>query len=108
MLELLLSPSSALLPEGGLLGFLLRHWLGVAVAVLALGFLLDQLFYVLLCRPQDRWRRRYRAFRAFLTRRFGAPPLPDAPAAPGGHPAPGGQSDAANADGPVIRRAAAR
>lgn len=94
MLDMLLHSSDDLLPTSGILGFLVHNWLAVAVVILVLGFALDQVFYVLLDRPQDRWRRRYRALRAFLTAHFGAPAM-KAPA-----PEP--------ADGPVIHRAGAK
>lgn len=98
MLDMLLNSSDELLPASGFLGFLVHHWLAVAIVILVLGFALDQLFYVLLDRPQDRWRQRYRALRAFLTTHFGAPALKEA-ASEGGGP---------SAEGPVIHRAGAK
>lgn len=98
MLDMLLNSSDELLPASGFLGFLVHHWLAVAIVILVLGFALDQLFYVLLDRPQDRWRRRYRALRAFLTAHFGAPALKEAASEDAGAPA----------EGPVIHRAGAK
>lgn len=98
MLDMLLNSSDELLPASGFLGFLVHHWLAVAIVILVLGFALDQLFYVLLDRPQDRWRQRYRALRAFLTTHFGAPALKEA-ASEGAGP---------SAEGPVIHRAGAK
>lgn len=51
MLDMLLNSSDELLPASGFLGFLVHHWLAVAIVILVLGFALDQLFYVLLDRP---------------------------------------------------------
>lgn len=98
MLDMLLNSSDELLPASGFLGFLVHHWLAVAIVILVLGFALDQLFYVLLDRPQDRWRRRYRALRAFLTTHFGAPALKEAACEDAGP----------SAEGPVIHRAGAK
>ena len=98
MLDMLLNSSDELLPASGFLGFLVHHWLAVAIVILVLGFALDQLFYVLLDRPQDRWRRRYRALRAFLTTHFGAPALKEAASEDAGP----------SAEGPVIHRAGAK
>ena len=98
MLDMLLNSSDELLPASGFLGFLVHHWLAVAIVILVLGFALDQLFYVLLDRPQDRWRRRYRALRAFLTAHFGAPALKEAASEDAGP----------SAEGPVIHRAGAK
>ena len=98
MLDMLLNSSDELLPASGFLGFLVHHWLAVAIVILVLGFALDQLFYVLLDRPQDRWRQRYRALRAFLTTHFGAPALKEAASEDAGAPA----------EGPVIHRAGAK
>lgn len=98
MLDMLLNSSDELLPASGFLGFLVHHWLAVAIVILALGFALDQLFYVLLDRPQDRWRQRYRALRAFLTTHFGAPALKEAASEDAGP----------SAEGPVIHRAGAK
>lgn len=98
MLDMLLNSSDELLPASGFLGFLVHHWLAVAIVILVLGFALDQLFYVLLDRPQDRWRQRYRALRAFLTTHFGAPALKEAASKDAGAPA----------EGPVIHRAGAK
>lgn len=98
MLDMLLNSSDELLPASGFLGFLVHRWLAVAIVILVLGFALDQLFYVLLDRPQDRWRRRYRALRAFLTAHFGAPALKEAASEDAGAPA----------EGPVIHRAGAK
>ena len=98
MLDMLLNSSDELLPASGFLGFLVHHWLAVAIAILVLGFALDQLFYVLLDRPQDRWRQRYRALRAFLTAHFGAPALKEAASEDAGP----------SAEGPVIHRAGAK
>lgn len=98
MLDMLLNSSDELLPASGFLGFLVHHWLAVAIAILVLGFALDQLFYVLLDRPQDRWRQRYRALRAFLTTHFGAPALKEAASEDAGP----------SAEGPVIHRAGAK
>lgn len=98
MLDMLLNSSDELLPASGFLGFLVHHWLAVAIVILALGFALDQLFYVLLDRPQDRWRRRYRALRAFLTAHFGVPALKEAASEDAGP----------SAEGPVIHRAGAK
>ena len=98
MLDMLLNSSDELLPASGFLGFLMHHWLAVAIVILVLGFALDQLFYVLLDRPQDRWRRRYRALRAFLTAHFGAPALKEAASEDAGP----------SAEGPVIHRAGAK
>ena len=98
MLDMLLNSSDELLPASGFLGFLVHHWLAVAIVILVLGFALDQLFYVLLDRPQDRWRRRYRALRAFLTAHFGAPALKEAASEEAG----------SSAEGPVIHRAGAK
>ena len=89
MLDMLLNSSDELLPASGFLGFLVHHWLAVAIVILVLGFALDQLFYVLLDRPQDRWRQRYRALRAFLTTHFGAPALKEAASEDAGAPAEG-------------------
>ncbi len=98
MLDMLLNSSDELLPASGFLGFLVHHWLAVAIVILVLGFALDQLFYVLLDRPQDRWRQRYRALRAFLTAHFGAPALKEAASEDAGP----------SAEGPVIHRAGAK
>lgn len=98
MLDMLLNSSDELLPASGFLGFLVHHWLAVAIVILVLGFALDQLFYVLLDRPQDRWRQRYRALRAFLTTHFGAPALKEAASEDAGP----------SAEGPVIHRAGAK
>ena len=98
MLDMLLNSSDELLPASGFLGFLVHHWLAVAIVILVLGFALDQLFYVLLDRPQDRWRQRYRALRAFLTVHFGAPALKEAASEDAGP----------SAEGPVIHRAGAK
>ena len=98
MLDMLLNSSDELLPASGFLGFLVHHWLAVAIVILILGFALDQLFYVLLDRPQDRWRRRYRALRAFLTTHFGAPALKETASEDAGP----------SAEGPVIHRAGAK
>lgn len=98
MLDMLLNSSDELLPASGFLGFLVHHWLAVAIVILVLGFALDQLFYVLLDRPQDRWRQRYRALRAFLTTHFGAPALKEAASKDAGP----------SAEGPVIHRAGAK
>lgn len=98
MLDMLLNSSDELLPASGFLGFLVHHWLAVAIVILVLGFALDQLFYVLLDRPQDRWRRRYRALRAFLTAHFGVPALKEAASEDAGP----------SAEGPVIHRAGAK
>ena len=98
MLDMLLNSSDELLPASGFLGFLVHHWLAVAIVILVLGFALDQLFYVLLDRPQDRWRRRYRALCAFLTAHFGAPALKEAASEDAGP----------SAEGPVIHRAGAK
>lgn len=98
MLDMLLNSSDELLPASGFLGFLVHRWLAVAIVILVLGFALDQLFYVLLDRPQDRWRRRYRALRAFLTAHFGAPALKEAASEDAGP----------SAEGPVIHRAGAK
>lgn len=98
MLDMLLNSSDELLPASGFLGFLVHHWLAVAIVILVLGFALDQLFYVLLDRPQDRWRQRYRALRAFLTAHFGAPTLKEAASEDAGP----------SAEGPVIHRAGAK
>ena len=98
MLDMLLNSSDELLPASGFLGFLVHHWLAVAIVILVLGFALDQLFYVPLDRPQDRWRRRYRALRAFLTAHFGAPALKEAASEDAGP----------SAEGPVIHRAGAK
>ena len=98
MLDMLLNSSDELLPASGFLGFLVHHWLAVAIVILVLGFALDQLFYVLLDRPQDRWRQRYRALRAFLTTHVGAPALKEAASEEAGP----------SAEGPVIHRAGAK
>lgn len=98
MLDMLLNSSDELLPASGFLGFLVHHWLAVAIVILILGFALDQLFYVLLDRPQDRWRQRYRALRAFLTTHFGAPALKETASEDAGP----------SAEGPVIHRAGAK
>ena len=98
MLDMLLNSSDELLPASGFLGFLVHHWLAVAIVILVLGFALDQLFYVLMDRPQDRWRQRYRALRAFLTAHFGAPALKEAASEDAGP----------SAEGPVIHRAGAK
>ena len=98
MLDMLLNSSDELLPASGFLGFLVHHWLAVAIVILVLGFALDQLFYVLLDRPQDRWRQRYRSLRAFLTAHFGAPALKEAASEDAGP----------SAEGPVIHRAGAK
>lgn len=98
MLDMLLNSSDELLPASGFLGFLVHHWLAVAIVILVLGFALDQLFYVLLDRPQDRWRQRYRALRAFLTTHVGAPALKEAASEDAGP----------SAEGPVIHRAGAK
>lgn len=44
-----------MLPQDGLLGFLLQNWLKIAIVVMILGFLIDQVLYIVRYRPQDRF-----------------------------------------------------
>ncbi len=127
MLEKLVSSSDQILPTTGFWGFLLQNWVAIAVVVMVLGFVTDQLLYVVRYRPQDELRRKYYAFRRFLTHRFGVKPAleptPRGDAAPRRNkledsgitvrkrdeeevftPTPHGARDAAE---PVIRRAEA-
>lgn len=78
-IETIVGSGDALLPSSGFWGFLLDHWLVVGIAVMVVGFLIDQVLYVVRYRPQDSWREAYYAFRRFLTARFGAKPAVEAP-----------------------------
>lgn len=67
MLDLnsIFSMREQMLPQEGFVGFLLNHWLKVAIALMILGFVIDQVLYVVRCRPQDKWKQRIRAIRNF-------------------------------------------
>lgn len=56
-----------ILPQDGLLGFLLQNWLKIAIAVMILGFVIDQVLYIVRYRPQDKAAQMYRGIKnAFL------------------------------------------
>lgn len=108
MLEKFVNSSDQILPTTGFMGFLLQNWVWIAIAVMVLGYAIDQTLYIIRHRPQDHWMKMYISLRRFLTDKFGIAPakidLEDQPFAPVDRP----QKKAAPADeGPVIRRAAA-
>ena len=78
-IETIVGSGDALLPSSGFWGFLLNHWIAVGIAVMIIGFLIDQVLFVVRYRPQDRWREAYYAFRRFLTARFGTKPAVESP-----------------------------
>ena len=79
-LDTIVGAGDALLPSEGFWGFLLDHWLAIAIAVMIVGFVIDQVLYVVRYRPQDSWRAAYYRFRRFLTERFGVKPAEEPPA----------------------------
>ncbi len=50
-----------LLPQEGFWGFLLDNWLTVAIVMMILGFVIDQVLYIVRYRPQDKFIRLRRA-----------------------------------------------
>ena len=50
-----------LLPQEGFWGFLLDNWLAVAIVMMILGFVIDQVLYIVRYRPQDKFIRLRRA-----------------------------------------------
>ena len=53
------------LPQEGFLGFLLENWLILAAAIMVLGFVIDQVLYIVRYRPQDSIRRAVRGIKRF-------------------------------------------
>ena len=43
-----------MLPQEGFWGFILEHWLVVAVVIMGIGFIIDQVLYIVRYRPQDK------------------------------------------------------
>ena len=63
-----------LLPQEGFWGFLLDNWLTVAVVMMILGFVIDQVLYIVRYRPQDKFVRLRRAVEKIFLKN--AEPLP--------------------------------
>ncbi len=68
MLDQLLAKAQQL--NTGWFGFVLEHWLTLAIALIILGFLLDQLLYCLRYKPWRRWMHNLRVIRRFFERLF--------------------------------------
>ena len=104
MLDLnsIFSMREQMLPQEGFVGFLLNHWLGIAVALMILGFLLDQVLYVVRYRPQDKWMDRIKAISKFKYKAedFEIPEQTPGPVTEG--------AAVHDADAPVIRRGGAK
>ncbi|GEM_PF-5828827 len=56
MIEKIITSPENILPKSGLWGYVLENWLVLAVAVMALGFVIDQVFFIVRFRPQDKWK----------------------------------------------------
>lgn len=66
-----------MLPQDGFLGFLLQNWLKIAIVVMILGFLIDQVLYVVRYRPQDKVVRIYKWVKKVWLRMSGKEPVPE-------------------------------
>ena len=56
MVEKIITSPDAILPKEGLWGFVLGHWLAIALGVMVLGFVIDQVLFIVRYRPQDKWK----------------------------------------------------
>lgn len=108
MLEKFVNSSDQILPTTGFMGFLLQNWIWIAIAVMVLGYAIDQTLYMIRYRPQDHWMKMYLSLRRFLTDKFGIAPakidLEDQRFEPVDQPK---KRSPRTDEGPVIRRAAA-
>ncbi|MGN1250153.1 MAG: hypothetical protein ACI4XW_08715 [Candidatus Spyradocola sp.] len=105
-LDTIVGAGDTLLPSEGFWGFLLDHWIAIAIAVMIVGFVIDQVLYVVRYRPQDSWRAAYYRFRRFLTERFGAKPAEEPPVPEEYNPLEhSGLTERREEPKPVIRRA---
>lgn len=70
-LDTIVGSSENLLPTQGFWGFLLEHWLAVAITVMVLGFVIDQVLYIVRYRPQEKLRKTLQRLRIALGKPFG-------------------------------------
>ena len=55
-----------MLPQEGFLAFLLENWLILAIVIMVLGFVIDQVLYIVRYRPQDKIKRVIKGIRRFV------------------------------------------
>lgn len=102
MIEQLLAYMDEL--RGGALGLVMDNWIMIALCLLVLGFVVDQIVYMVRFRPWKRWMHNLRVARRWLEKRFHTklPWPPDV--VPPDSPAPGKVPPQQDADAPIIVR----
>jgi len=55
-----------MLPQEGFLAFLLENWLILAIVIMVLGFVIDQVLYIVRYRPQDKIKRAVKGINRFV------------------------------------------
>ena len=56
MVEKIITAPEVILPQTGLWGFVLGHWLPIVIVVMLVGFVIDQMLFIVRYRPQDKWK----------------------------------------------------
>ena len=101
------------MPQEGLLGFVLNNWLIIAIVIMVLGFVIDQVLYVVRYRPQDKLVRIYAESKKLVLRLTGKEAMEENAEERDTDPLPNPKQpvvikEKSDNDAPVIRRGGAK